>query len=76
VGAANAPNSRAWPGESRVAKRDSQPIRVDGLLRRSARLRRTAEDLAARARRLRDEIARETQGRVVERRKKPPLRGK
>jgi hypothetical protein len=59
-----------------VAKRDSQEVRVDGLLRTSARQRRTAQDLVSRAQRLRDEIAKQTEGRVVERRQKARLKGK
>jgi hypothetical protein len=46
------------------------------LLRRSAKLRKQSDKLAAEARRLRGEIATSTNGRVVERRKKQRLKGK
>ncbi len=50
--------------------------KVDRLLAESARLRKRSEELAAQADRLRAEIAAESKGRVVERRKKPRARGK
>jgi hypothetical protein len=46
------------------------------LLRRSAKLRKLSDELAAEAKRLRAEIATSTSGRVVERRKKERLKGK
>lgn len=50
--------------------------RLDRLLAQSALLRKRSEELAAEAARLRAEIAAESKGRVVERRKKPRARGK
>jgi hypothetical protein len=49
---------------------------LTGLLRKSAKLRKMSDELAARAQRLRGEIATSTKGRVVERRTKARLRGK
>jgi hypothetical protein len=46
------------------------------LLRQSAKLRKMSDELAGEAKRLRAEIATSTNGRVVERRKKPRLKGK
>jgi hypothetical protein len=60
--------------ESPVNER--QRKKLERLLSESARLRETAEELAEEATRLRAEIAAETRGRVVERRKKPRRKGK
>jgi septal ring factor EnvC (AmiA/AmiB activator) len=59
-----------------VADNGKRKKELTGLLRKSAKLRKTSNELAAEAQRLRGEIARSTKGRVVERRKTARIRGK
>jgi hypothetical protein len=49
---------------------------LTALLRKSAKLRKVSNELAAEATRLRGEIATSTRGRVVERRQKARIKGK
>ena len=58
---------------SDIGKRKKE---LTALLRKSAKLRKVSNELAAEAKRLRGEIATSTRGRVVERRKKARIRGK
>jgi hypothetical protein len=68
----------AYPGYAgaRVSDNGKRKTELTALLRKSAKLRKMSNELAAEAQRLRGEIATSTRGRVVERRKKARIKGK
>ena len=59
-----------------MAEKHVRQKTLESLLRKSAKLRKVSDKLAADAKRLRERIAVETKGRLAERRGKPRLRGK